>query len=282
MKEIAEIRYTENPERLERLYYARYKVNYEKFAQEYHDSTPESMKEFRDIFFDDRIISENLIKNEKNTYFYNELSAVEKTEEGYLLYVTKNNLIFYGFDEFENETLEVLDKILKPYYEIEKNKIIAVIENFEYTVEKIRKIRFKRVLNYRLLLVVTAFLLVIYALFLNRDNTVKVLYSIMAAVIFIQYLYSYFIAPKKVFESMSKRPLRARVVFFDNRLELINKSDAGLDTIKYNEFFKIKEIRWGFLFYIQKYKCFLFEYSEIEGDIENLKKILSNNKRVSK
>lgn len=282
MKEIAEIRYTENPERLARLYYARYKVNYEKFAQEYHDSTPDSMKEFRDIFFDDRIVSENLIKNEKNTYFYNELSAVEKTEEGYLLYVTKNNLIFYGFDEFKNETLEALDKVLKPYYGIEKNKIIAVIENFEYTVEKIRKIRFKRVLNYRLLLVIAAFFLLMYALFLDRDNTVKVLYSIMAAVIFIQYLYSYFIAPKKVFESMSKRPLRARVVFFDNRLELINKSDAGLDTIKYNEFFKIKEIRWGFLFYIQKYKCFLFEYSEIEGDIENLKKILANNKRISK
>ena len=115
MKEIAEIRYTENLERLARLYYARYKVNYEKFAQEYHDSTPDSMKEFRDIFFDDKIVTENLIKNEKNTYFYNELSAVEKTEEGYLLYVTKNNLIFYGFDEFENETLEALDKVLKPY-----------------------------------------------------------------------------------------------------------------------------------------------------------------------
>ena len=61
-----------------------------------------------------------------------------------------------------------------------------------------------------------------------------------------------------------------------------NKTKAEISVIKYEEFFKIKEIKYGFLFYIQRYKCFLFEYSEIQGDMENLKKILFNNKESKK
>ena len=65
-------------------------------------------------------------------------------------------------------------------------------------------------------------------------------------------------------------------------INAINKVKAEISVIKYEEFFKIKEIKYGFLFYIQRYKCFLFEYSEIQGDMENLKKILFNNKGSKK
>ena len=81
---------------------------------------------------------------------------------------------------------------------------------------------------------------------------------------------------------MNKRFLRARVLFYEDRIELINRTAAEISVIKYEEFFKIKKIKYGILFYIQRYKCFLFEYSEIEGDIETLKKILWNNKKNRK
>ena len=141
---------------------------------------------------------------------------------------------------------------------------------------------FKKVFNYRLLLVIVAYLLLIYGFLTDRDNTSKVLYSVIAVGISIQYLYTYFIAPKKTLKSMNGRFLRARVLFYQNRLELINRSKAEISVIKYEEFFRIKEIKYGILFYIQKYKCFLFEYPEIKGDIEELRKILENNKNSKK
>ena len=154
---------------------------------------------------------------------------------------------------------------------------MAVIENSEYTEDKIRKIMFKKVFNYKLLLVAAADMLLIYGLLADRGNISKVLYIVIAAGISIEYLYLYFIRPKKILKSMKTGFLKARVLFYSDRIELINKSKAEISVIKYEEFFKIKEIKYGILFYIQRHKCFLFEYSEIEGDIENLKKILLNN-----
>ncbi|MCP1224575.1 hypothetical protein [Sebaldella sp. S0638] len=282
MKEIAEIRYTVTADRLMRLYYARYKVNYKEFSQEIYDSRSDSEKEYSDVFFDDRVISQNIVKDEKTTFLYNELYAVDKTDIGYLFYVTKDSLLFYGFDEFEPESLKKLDEILKPYYETEKEEIIAKIENSEYTEDKIRKIMFKRVFNHRLLLVITAYVILISGLFLGKNNTSKLLYILIALGTSIQYLYNYFITPKKTLKSMNNRFLRARVLFYQDRAEIINKSKAEILILKYGEFFKIKEIKYGILFYIQRYKCFLFEYSEIEGDLEKLRKILADNKGSKK
>ena len=73
MKEIAEIQYTVDADRLMRMYYARYKVNYEKFSQEIYESRSENEREYRDTFFDDKVISENLVKNEKMTFLFNGL-----------------------------------------------------------------------------------------------------------------------------------------------------------------------------------------------------------------
>ena len=277
MKEIAEIRYTVDADRLMRLYYARYKVNYEKFSKEVYESRSESEREYKDVFFDDRVVSENILKNEKTTFLYDELFAVEKTENGYLFYVTNSSLLFYGFDEFDIKNLETLDKVLRSYYEIKREEPVAVIENFEYTEDKIRKIMFKKVFNYKLILVITAYILLGYGLLLNRDNISKTLYISIAAGISIEYLYLYLIRPKKVLKSMKTGFLKARVLFYKDRVELINKLKAEISVIKYEEFFKIKKIKYGILFYIQRYKCFLSEYSEIEGDIESLKKILFNN-----
>ena len=277
MKEVAEIRYTVDADRLMRLYYARYKVNYEKFSKEIYESRSEREREYRDVFFDDRVVSENILKDEKKTFLYDELFAVEKTENGYLFHVTNSSLLFYGFDDFKTEELSALDEILRPYYEVKHDEAVAVIENSEYTEGKIRKIMFKKVFNYKLLLVAAADMLLIYGLLTDRDNISKVLYIVIAAGISIEYLYLYFIRPKKILKSMKTGFLKARVLFYSDRIELINKSKAEISVIKYEEFFKIKEIKYGILFYMQRYKCFLFEYSEIEGDIENLKKILFNN-----
>ena len=69
MKEIAEIQYTVDADRLKRLYYARYKVNYEKFSQEIYESRSENERKYKDVFFDDRVISENIMKNTGITIF---------------------------------------------------------------------------------------------------------------------------------------------------------------------------------------------------------------------
>ena len=108
MKEIAEIKYTVDADRLIRLYYARYKVNYEKFSQEIYESRSESERKYKDVFFYDRVISENILKNEKTTFLYDELFAVEKTEDGYLFHVTISSLLFYGFNEFDPKEWNVL------------------------------------------------------------------------------------------------------------------------------------------------------------------------------
>jgi hypothetical protein len=274
VKEIAEIRYTKDAKRIMRIYYARYQINYEKFSQEVYESIAENMREYRDIFFDDRIVSENLMKNEKNTFFYKELSAVEKTEEGYLIYITKNSMLFYGFDEFKPESLGILDEILKPYL-VKREEALAIIKNFEYTEDKIRKIKFKKFFNLRLLLVLTAYLFLICGILIDSES--KFLYILLALGITIEYLYFYFIQPKRILKSMNKKPMKAKVLFFENRIEVISKLNAEVLVLKYEEFFRIKKIKSGILFYIHKYTCFLFEYSEIEGDIEKLKKILFQN-----
>ena len=98
MKEIAEIRYTVTADRLMRLYYARYKVNYKEFSQEIYDSRSDSEKEYSDVFFDDRVVSQNIVKDEiegiYNEKYWKQIRNNDYSSFGYQKVLLENKIKF--------------------------------------------------------------------------------------------------------------------------------------------------------------------------------------------
>ena len=128
MEKIAEIEHKVTLEKIMNSYYAHYKVKYEEYSKEFYDSLPDSVKEVRVEFYEDRLVIENLIKNEKQTYLYDELYKVQKSENAYLFYTNKVEYRFFEFSDFNAEELENLDNTIKKYYEKTEDNIIAEIE----------------------------------------------------------------------------------------------------------------------------------------------------------
>ena len=81
---------------------------------------------------------------------------------------------------------------------------------------------------------------------------------------------------KRIIKSTNKNFLYARILFFENKIEIVAKKKMGLSEIYYNEFYKIKKTKKGYLFLLQKYSFYFFFYDEFKKDeLERLSSTLS-------
>ena len=279
MERIALVEYKVSQSRIMKFYYAKYRVNYERFSKEIFDTIPDSEKEVRVEFYEDRLIKTNIVKNEKNTYLYDEMFYIEKTENEYLFYFNKNDYIFFEFTEFKKEELEKLDSILKKYYEKETENIIAKIEDFEWTEKRIRKGLLNGNMKYRMIIVSLILIYFISNILIHLQNgdILKNLAGIVGILLLlIGYLtYVLKVYPKRILKSMNSTLTKMRTLFYEDKMVSISKSEPRVLEIKYSEFYKIKRFKMGYLLYTQKNHFYLFEFSEMTGNIEELKKILT-------
>lgn len=274
MEKIAEIEYKVTLEKIMNSYYAHYKVKYEEYSKEFYDSLPDSVKEVRVEFYEDRLVIENLIKNEKNTYLYDELYTVKKSENSYSFYTNKVEYRFFEFSDFKAKELENLDDILKKYYENTKNKIIAEIENFEWTEEKLRKGTMNTSMKFRVLLMFLILAVLIFEIIIYPGFRTLIPALAGIIIIFLWYYYYFRVRPKKQINSINPSLKKMTVIFYENYIELISKSSPKISEVKYLEFYEIKKKKYGYLFYTQRNQFYLFEFSEMTGNIEELKNII--------
>ena len=283
MEKIAEIEYKITPEWVMKSYYTHYKVKYEEYSREFYDSLPESAKEVRVEFYEDRFVTENLVKNEKNTYLYDELSAVKKLENAYSFYTNKVEYRFFEFSDFKAEELKKLDDILKKYYEKTEEHIIAEIENFEWTEEKLRKgMFFSEGMKIRIFIMGIALLLLIFESIAYPEIRTLMIALAGIIIIFLWSFYYFKVVPEKTLKSMNPKSIKMKILFYEDHTVLIKKSDPGIIEMKYSEFYKIKKIKSGYSIYPQRNQFYLFEFSEITGNIEELKNILQKYHRRGK
>ena len=81
---------------------------------------------------------------------------------------------------------------------------------------------------------------------------------------------------KRIIKSTNKNFLYARILFYEDKIEVIAKRKMGLTEIYYNEFYKIKKTKKGYIFLIQKYSFYFFFYDEFkENELEKLNSALS-------
>ena len=81
---------------------------------------------------------------------------------------------------------------------------------------------------------------------------------------------------KRIIKSTNKNFLYARILFYKDKIEVISKRKMGLSEIYYNEFYKIKKTKKGYLFLTQKYSFYFFFYDEFKKDeLERLSSTLS-------
>ena len=275
MEKIAEIEYKVTLEKIMNSYYAHYKVKYEEYSKEFYDSLPDSVKEVRVEFYEDRLVIENLIKNEKQTYLYDELYKVQKSENAYLFYTNKVEYRFFEFSDFNAEELENLDNTIKKYYEKTEDNIIAEIENFEWTEEKLRKgMFFSDGIKIRIFIMGIVLLLFIFESIAYPEIRTLMIALAGIIIIFLWSFYYFKVVPKRTLKSMNPKSVKMKILFYEDHMVLIKKFEPGVMEIKYSEFYKIKINKSGYFMYSQRSLFYLFEFSEMTGNIEELKNIL--------
>lgn len=282
MGKLAEINNNIDLESIKKAYYHVYGINYEYGIKELLDSIPESDKKNNVIFFEDRLVTENIIKDEKSTYLYDEFYKIEKVREAYIFFINKEKFFSFGFDRFTSEELKKVEEALGKYdYKFKKEEILGEIENFEWTEQRLRKLMYKNFFNWRFVLIsiVTIITLLIFLFGNKEDYSFRItLFLIMIADLII-YFYGYIYRPKKSLKLMNSRFLKAYIIFYDTYVQIMNKQRPEQVIIKYEEFYKIKKLKDASMFYVQKHKGYLFEFSEIKLYSDKLIDILKNNNR---
>ena len=278
MERIAVIEYKITPERITNSYYAKHKVKYEEYSKEIYDSMSDRVKNIRTEFDEDRFIIENLVKNEKNEYLYDELFSIEKNDNGYLFCYDKVKYNFFEFNDFKSDELNELDKILKKYYMDNSSEEVAVIEN--YVLDQKRVIIGMKSMHRKMALIMTTVFPLLFGL-INYVGNGGLVFSVIECIfLFLLFNFIFYFSrkrsSKKIIASINENFLSARIVFYSDRLESIAKKKYNLLKMNYAEFYKIEKVKKGYIFYTQKYSFYFFWFDEFQKDeLEKMDVILS-------
>lgn len=266
-------------QRLKESYYAKYGVMDEIYAKEIAETIPDSMKHFSIEFYGEKFLVRNKIKEEVNTYLYDELYKIEKAGEGYLILINKNQFYFFKFSDFQEEELGKLDEILKKYYMNASNDVIAVIENYTWDLNRCitgMKAVYKKMIFRQKVIGLAAVIIIIQVLFKEVFLTIA---AAAAFLILVTIMFSFFYykkTAKKILSSMNNNFLNVRVLFYSDEAEFITKKKLTISKMKYAEFYKIEKIKEGYIFYTQRYNFYFFWFDEFQKDeLEKLESVLS-------
>ena len=266
-------------QRLKESYYARYGVMDEISVKEIAETIPDSMKHFSIEFYSEEFIVRNKIKEEVNSYLYDELYKTEKVKDGYLISLNKNQFYFFKFSDFQEEELEKLDEILKKYYLNVSNDLVAVIEDYKWDLNRCitgMKAVYKKMIFRQKVIGLAVIIIIIQVLFKEIFLTIV---AAAAFLILVTIMFSFFYykkTAKKILNSMNKNFLNIRVLFYSDEAEFITKKKLTVSKMKYDEFYKIEKIKEGYIFYTQRYNFYFFWFNEFpKEELEKLDIALS-------
>lgn len=277
-KSTAEIDFNYNLERIQDTYFAKYGVKSEEEAKALDETITDSMRKYKILFYDDKFVFENIIKNENTTHFYNEIFEIEKVENGYIFFITKQKFYFFKFNDFDSNEAENLDKVLEKYYKKTEGRIIAKVENYELTEKRCTqglKYLYKNMDWFYI--TVSLFLFVILYRIYNDLFTalIRGILFYFVVIILVKTLY-YKVVAKRILKSVNEKFKRTRMLFYEDKMEIILKEKFGLTSLEYKEFYKIKKMKKGYMFYTQKYSFYFLWFDDFrEDELIRLEEVLS-------
>ncbi len=282
MKVIAECLFTNDYERMKEVSIFIYGSFNEEELMEIDNSISDSNRRYKVIFYEDMFCIHNLSKDEMNSYSYSELFKIEKRNRGYVFFIDKVNIFYVIFDDFKEDELNILDNTIKSYYEVVTDAVV-VIENVEWTNSRVYTglINIYHFKTFKIAcFLVTIFTLIMSLNIMSKNNNkamILLIISFIPIILVIFYLIFYRIMAKQILSSMNENNKKFRVLFYEDKLEIITLKKLTVSTVKYSEFYKIKKFKKGYLFNIQKYNFYLFFFDEIKNaDLEELDKKLYN------
>ena len=277
MEDIIKIKYRLDFNRLKDTYMSAYGAASDEYLRELDGSIADSTRNIEAEFDNEKVVIKIIDKNEKNTYFYNEIFKIKKEKDSYLFFISKIQFFYFKFSDFSSEDLAKIDIILKEFYEKTQGEILAAVENYELNEERViaaSKIIYK---NLNIVFLLLGIILTILHQIMYRSMLVNVLTIVLYTVFILFFLKFYYKSMgKRIIKSTNKNFLYARILFYKDKIEVISKRKMAMSEIYYNEFYKIKKTKKGYLFLTQKYSFYFFFYDEFKKDeLERLSSTLS-------
>ena len=277
MEDIIKIKYRLDFNRLKDTYMSAYGAASDEYLREFDGSIADSTRNIEAEFDNEKVVIKIIDKNEKNTYFYNEIFKIKKEKDSYLFFISKIQFFYFKFSDFSSEDLAEIDIILKEFYEKTQGEILAAVENYELNEERViaaSKIIYK---NLNIVFLLLGIILTILHQIMYRSMLVNVLTIVLYTVFILFFLKFYYKSMgKRIIKSTNKNFLYARILFYKDKIEVISKRKMAMSEIYYNEFYKIKKTKKGYLFLTQKYSFYFFFYDEFKKDeLERLSSTLS-------
>ncbi len=277
MEDIIKIKYRLDFNRLKDTYMSAYGAASDEYLREFDGSIADSTRNIEAEFDNEKVVIKIIDKNEKNTYFYNEIFKIKKEKDSYLFFISKIQFFYFKFSDFSSEDLAKIDIILKEFYEKTQGEILAAVENYELNEERViaaSKIIYK---NLNIVFLLLGIILTILHQIMYRSMLVNVLTIVLYTIFILFFLKFYYKSMgKRIIKSTNKNFLYARILFYKDKIEVISKRKMAMSEIYYNEFYKIKKTKKGYLFLTQKYSFYFFFYDEFKKDeLERLSSTLS-------
>ena len=277
MEDIIKIKYRLDFNRLKDTYMSAYGAASDEYLREFDGSIADSTRNIEAEFDNEKVVIKIIDKNEKNTYSYNEIFKIKKEKDSYLFFISKIQFFYFKFSDFSSEDLARIDVILKEFYEKTQGEILAALENYELNEERVvaaSKIIYK---SLNIVFLLLGIILTILHQMIYRSMLVNVLTIVLYTIFILFFLKFYYKSMgKRIIKSTNKNFLYARILFYKDKIEVISKRKMGMSEIYYNEFYKIKKTKKGYLFLTQKYSFYFFFYDEFKKDeLERLSSTLS-------
>ena len=277
MENTIKIKYRLDFNRLKETYFSAYGVTDDEYIKELDDSIPDRMRNIEAEFDDEKVIIKTVDKNEVNTYLYEEIYKIKKTKDSYLFFISNVQFFTFKFDDFTQEDLTKIDGLLKDCYILNQNETIAEIENYELNEKRVIEAGKTIYRSINIVFIILGVFLTVFHQIIYK-NTFITLLTIVLYCIFIWFFLKFYYKnmAKKIIKSTNKNFLYARLSFYDDKLEVTAKRKIGMTKINYNEFYKIKKTKKGYLFLMQKYSFYFFFYDEFQKEeLEKLNNTLS-------
>ena len=277
MEDIIKIKYRLDFNRLKDTYLSAYGATSEEYLHELDRSIADRMRNIEAEFDNEKVVIKTIDKNEKNTYMYKEIFKIKKEKDCYLFFISKVQFFYFKFSDFSSEDLGKIDEILKDFYEKTQGEVLAVLENYELNEKRViaaSKIIYK---SLNIVFLILGIVLTLLHQLIYGSIWISILTIVLYTVFILFFLKFYYKSmSKRIIKSTNKNFLYARILFYEDKIEVIAKRKMGLTEIYYNEFYKIKKKKKGYIFLIQKYSFYFFFYDEFkENELEKLNSALS-------
>ena len=246
-------------------YHAKYGVLDHEFAQKLNDSTPDNMRHFTMSFNNEKLVIFNKDKNEINTFYYQDLYCINKTENGYLFFINNQDFYFVSQQSFKSDELEIIHDFLCDYLGKNLENQIAEINNYKMDINRIYYCFYYLLFKKSIMTPIYILVMFLPCYFLIKDSS-KALFFVYFTILYSIAIY-FSIKPgikcsaKNQFKTTNDFFLYSRVIFYDDRFIMINKNQIGISIIKYSQLYKIRKVKKGYLFLINSSMSYLF-YNE--------------------